>query len=1411
MLALLERLVLSEARCPFAGDGEKRNRMFLPGRLFFSGMVIFLWAKSFFHKDKSMNRTAINRIFALVFPLLFFACARAQSQSPVATQIDGFRYGTEAAPSGREWESPGDLSLNKELPRADFHAFPNVGQARKLLPEHSDRWLSLNGTWKFHWAKTPEERPRDFFDPQKDLSGWDDVPVPMNWNVLGIQKDGSLKYGVPIYVNQQVIFRHSVRPDDWRGGVMRTPPEDWTTYVHRNEVGSYRRDFDLPAGWDGREVFLNFDGVDSFFYLWINGRYVGFSKNSRNVASFNVTPYLNKKGRNTVAVEVYRNSDASFLEAQDMFRLPGIFRAVSLTSRPKVHIRDLVALPNLSPDFRTGTLKMTADLRNLRNKKAKGYAIRYSLYANALYSDENAPAENTKLIARSKDRTAIPKGGSQVVEAELRIDAPNLWSAERPHRYTLVAELLDDGDRTVEAVSTTVGFRKIEIRDTSAEEDEFGQAGRYYYINGKTVKLKGVNRHETDPETGKVISRQQMEEEIMLMKRANINHVRNSHYPDDPYWYYLCDKYGIYLEDEANIESHQYYYGEASLSHPEEWKNAHVARNLEMVHARINHPSIVIWSLGNEAGSGRNFAAAYEAIKKVDKSRPVQYERNNSIVDMGSNQYPSINWVRGAVRGTYRLKYPFHISEYAHSMGNAAGNLVDYWEAIESTNFFMGGAIWDWKDQSIYHYDKRTGERFLAYGGDFGDKPNDGTFVNNGLIFADMVPKPQYYEVKKVYQNVGVKAVDMRRGKIEIHNKNYFTDLSGYQIAWALYEDGVEIQRNQLNYKKSIPPREKQPFDLPYAFEQLKASSEYFVKIQFILTEDKPWAKKGFVQMEEQLAVKEASARPSVAEKAGGKALSRSEETGFYVVDGQNFTVAFDRKTGTIHRLSYSGEQLIGDGKGPKLDALRAPVDNDNWAYKQWFAKGLHNLKHTALSETVYEQPDGTVVLAFVVESQAANGAALNGGTSGRYSLDEHADRPFGPEDFKFTSNQIWTVYRDGSIELQAAVTSSDASLALARLGYAFQMPERYGNYTYYGRGPVNNYADRKTAQFIERHNSTVKEQFVPWPNPQSMSNNEDVRWAALTDDAGNGAVFVAKSPMATSALPWSEMELTLAPHPHELPPSSGTHVHLDAAVTGLGGNSCGQGPPLEPHRVKAAPTVMGFLIRPVNSGDFAEKANVSTGGHAPLSVSRSKNGEVSIAGERTDFAITYQVDESAPRLYQGPFGLRNGGTVRAWYTDDEQLRTSQTFSRIETVPVEVVSVSSEESGGEKASNLVDGDPSTIWHSMYSVTVAQYPHWVDFDMGEAKRIKGFAYLPRQDGGTNGNIKGYRIQVSTDGTDWGDPVAEGEFERGASEKNVQLENPVHGRYIRFTALSSQNGQDFASGASFTVKADSLIDN
>lgn len=1331
--------------------------------------------------------------------LLLCFCSMPTWATP--TNLPGYRYAKEAQPTGKEWESPELIALNKEQPKAYFFSFEDVNSARKVLPENSKYWKSLNGDWKFNWAPDPDSRPAEFYKPNFDASGWDNVQVPMSWNVYGIQKDGSLKYGVPIYVNQPVIFQHAVKVDDWRGGVMRTPPTHWTTYKHRNEIGSFLKEFEIDQSWDGREVFLNFDGVDSFFYLWVNGKYIGFSKNSRNTASFNITSYL-QKGKNTLAVEVYRSSDGSFLEAQDMFRLPGIFRTVALHSTPKVQISDLVVKPSFDKDYVDGTLSITADVRNLSGKKVKDYSISYSLYQNKLYSDESTLVEGVQVqsVVDIVDKAEIKE-----TVAKLQVKAPQKWSSEEPHRYTLVAQLRDKKNRVVETVSTVVGFRVVEIKDTPAHKDEFGLEGRYYYLNGKTIKLKGVNRHETSPSLGHAITRQQMEEEVMLMLKGNINHVRNSHYPTDPYWYFLCNKYGIYLEDEANIESHQYYYGAASLSHPKEWENAHVSRVLEMVHANQNNPSIVIWSLGNEAGPGDNFVTAYNELKKVDDTLPVQYERNNSIVDMGSNQYPSIGWTREAVKGKYNIKYPFHISEYAHSMGNAAGNLIDYWEAIESTNFFCGGAIWDWVDQAIYNYDKVSGVKYLGYGGDFGDTPNDGQFVMNGIMFADLEPKPQYYEVKKVYQYIGIQAVDARKGVFEIFNKNYFTDLSKYELVWSIFEDGKQVESKNAG-SIELAPRSRTQVSLPMAIN-LKNDSEYFVKIQFVLKNDQPWAKRGYVQVEEQILLKSASDKILLSEVAKGSKLELTKSDSHIDIKGGDFTVRFDNQSGTIYSLTYGNENIITSGNGPQLSAIRAFVNNDNWFYSSWFENGLHNLKHKATNVETYKSGDN-IVVSYTVISQAPNGAKIHGGTSsGKNTIEELTNKPFGPNDFRFTTNQIWTIYPDGSIELQASVASNKESLILPRLGYTLRMPEKYENFTYYGRGPVDNYADRKTGQFIEQFTNKVKDEFVNFPKPQDMGNHEDVRWAAMTSNQGKGVAFIATQRLSVSALQYSPIDFVLASHPYQLPKAGDTYLNLDAAVTGLGGNSCGQGGPLAEDRVSAGHHNLGFIIRPLAKiEDLAKVSRVEANGQKPLSITRDRLGKLDILTSDIDAEILYTINNSRKaQPFKNAFDFRNGGTVTAWFKSNPKVKTTESFNKIETVLAEVVFVSSEEAGYGDAKHLTDGDPNTVWHTMYSVTVAKHPHYFDLDLGETKTIKGFTFLPRAGGG-NGEVKDYTIHISTDGKNWGEPIHKSAFEKGDKEKKVYFKTPSKGRFFRFTALSEQYGQDYASGAEISILAE-----
>ena len=1277
--------------------------------------------------------------YFLAFTLVATISATAQHKT-----LAGFAYGNPAAPTGDEWQSPENLSLNKEYPRAYFFSFNNEKQATQVLPEYSPYWQSLNGQWRFHWCKTPDQRPKDFYKTDYDTSKWDAIPVPSNWNVYGIQKDGSLKYGLPIYVNQPVIFYHERKVDDWRKGVMRTPPTDWTTYEYRNEVGSYVREFEVPNNWDGREIFIDFDGVDSFFYLWINGKYVGFSKNSRNVASFDITPYL-QKGKNKVAVEVYRNSDGSFLESQDMFRLPGIFRTVALRATPKVQIFNLNILTDT--DYKTWDLQVKAEVRNLTNQPVEGYSLRYAVYpAKHLYKDEVTETPEKQWT------TKLPKANAKgfATTTSLQKDWKNvrMWSAEAPHRYVLVAQLLDKKGKVVETVSSYFGFRKVDIQNKA------------YYLNGQAIKLKGVNRHETHPAQGHTLTHEQMKDEIFLMKRNNINHVRNSHYPPDPYWFYLCDKYGIYLENEANIESHEYYYGKESLSHPKEWENAHVARVTEMVEATYNAPSVVIWSLGNEAGPGNNFKAAYDHLKTIDKSRPVQYERNNDIVDMGSNQYPSVAWVEKAATGELNIKYPFHISEYAHSMGNAVGNLADYWKAIDSSKFICGGAIWDWVDQSIYHYTK-DGIRYEGYGGDFGDYPNDGQFVMNGIIFADRKPKPQLAEVKKVYQEVAVskytpfhKEDIMSPPVFEIFNKNYFRTLSHLKGVWKLYKNGFEIKKGDFSID-AIPPQKRGIVNIGYLPAE---AADYYINFEFELAEDMPWAKKGFVQAAEQLHWTENEVEKSpIASVAKGEKLTLSKDQKTLI--SKDFSVQFDFEKGTIAKLQY-GEQPIVENSNFQLNAFRAFVNNDVWAYQQWFNKGLHNLQHKALSHKVTKNANGSYSFAFTVQSQAPNGAQLVGKPSAAdHRIEEFTNKPFDNDNFRFVTNQVFTVYPDGSIELQAAIASNEPTAVLPQIGYQLKLPKQFKHTTYYGRGAQDNYSDRKTGAFVGIYNDEVTlplpEGGSSFPKPQDMGHHQDTRWVALkNDDNKIGVLLVANPTMDFSALAHSPQQLTLAGHPYQLPESDATYLQLNAATTGVGGNSCGP-TPLVRDRVTASPTHFGFIIRPIE---------VST----------------SETDENEKIAAQAQVTPStlAPTF---PTSLE----------------------KTKGVPMKVIFASSEEVDLGEATHLIDNDPSTIWHSAYSITVAKYPHWVDFELMKETLVTGISYLPRSDGYKTGDVKDFSVSVSNDGQHW-EEIYKGTFPlKDGSPQKAFFAKPVKTRYLRFTALSEQYGQDYVSGAELQI--------
>ena len=1030
-----------------------------------------------------------------------------------------------AEPTGTEWKEPENLSFGREERRAAFSSFDTLENALKILPEFSERTISLDSdtAWKFKWSPDPASRPVGFEKPDYDVSGWETIKVPCSWQAYGANGKGG--WGTALYVNQTYPFKRD-QPD-----VMGEPPKDWTSYAARNPVGSYRRDFDVPEKWSGQEIFLKFDAVDSFFYLWVNGEYVGFSKDSRNPAEFNVTKFV-RPGKNVVALEVYRYSDGSYLEDQDMFRLSGIARSTWLLARPRNHIRDFTVTPrpvdknNLHGDWELEVHYSGSQRWLLTSNSTWMLASLYTMDGEPI----NIDGSRLCMCLNEHDSGV---GGVGVI----RVHSPKLWSAEEPNCYKLVLNTL------YEYVSCIVGFRTSEIRD-----------GRYYFNNEK-IKFRGVNRSESDPMYGHYVPRERQLQDIRLMKEANINHVRNSHYPEDDYWYYLCDIYGIYVLDEANVESHGYYYGEASLSHRKEWEKATVARNLDMVRRNRNHPSVVFWSLGNEAGPGENFAAASAAIKKMDPSRPIQYERDNSMADVDSNQYPGVDWTVWKAND-HKAKKPFYISEYAHNMCNAMGNLKDYQDAIESSDVILGAAIWDWVDQGLYK--KGNGERgmgnglILAYGGDFGDKPNDGQFVMNGTVLSDRAPEPGYYEVQHVFQPFDFKFAD-DGAKVTIRNLNYFKKATGYTLDIVVL--GAE-KPTRASHPLDIAPRGSATFDV----NGIKGGS-VCVRCEITLDDDDGILKKGHVIANGQFDFKgiyEAANRVEVKAEGNVEETSDAKSIGF---KAGGVEVRFDRTSGALVSYVKGGREFL---LAPMtVDAFRAPSSNEVGLGDRWAQAGLRELvqKATSISK-VTTNPDGSKSFVVVADVRGKQKERLDGfgGNNGK-PCEIVPVGAVAQHDPHFVVAQKWTVFGDGNVACQSEIRSRGRVMELARIGYRFTLDKGLGKVSWFGAGPFENYPDRRSGAFTGWWSTGVDGMVERYAKPQDMGMRCDTAWASLMGSSGMFMLMSLGEPFAFSAIPYSPTELVKAMHPQELPETGKVEFGVYAAVRGLGGASCGPGP----------------------------------------------------------------------------------------------------------------------------------------------------------------------------------------------------------------------------------------------------------
>lgn len=1044
-----------------------------------------------------------------------------------------------SAQTVHDWENHHVLQINREPARAAFTLF----HAQK-----GDCSICLDGTWKFRWTPVPDERIVEFYQTDFNDKDWVGFPVPANWEVNG--------YGTPIYVSAGYPFK--IDPPR----VMGEPKVDYTTYKERNPVGQYRRSFQLPAGWEARgQTFLRFEGVMSAFYVWINGERVGYSQGSMEPSEFNITNYLHA-GENQIALEVYRYSDGSYLEDQDFWRFGGIHRSIHLLHTPDIRIRDYAVrtLP-VSTDYQDFILQIDPQFSVYRGMTGKGTTLQGVLKDASGREIATLKGDVEDILdlehkAGRMNEWYPQRGPRKLGRMSATIKSPKRWTAETPYLYKLHLTLLTAEGEVIEQVEQAVGFRSVEIRN--------GQL----LVNGAPVRFRGVNRHEHDPRTARVMSEERMLQDILLMKQANINAVRTSHYPNVSRWYELCDSLGLYVMDEADIEEHGL---RGTLASTPDWHAAFLDRAVRMAERDKNHPSIVMWSMGNESGYGPNFAAISAWLHDFDPTRPVHYEGaqgaggepDPKTVDVISRFYTRVKQEYlnpGIAEGEDKERAenarwerlleiaertndnrPVMTSEYAHSMGNALGNFKEYWDEIYSNPRMLGGFIWDWVDQGIYKT-LPDGRIMVAYGGDFGDKPNLKAFCFNGLLMSDRETTPKYWEVKKVYSPVELR---VESGELRVTNRNHHTDLSQYRCLWTLSIDGKQKDQGEITLPE-VAPGESETIPLPVSIAGKKASakatSDLRLTISFILKRDALWAKAGHEVAWEQFCIQEGALLSSKLENRGRLKVRADEE--HLSISGSGFSIQWEKNaTGSLTSLTYHGKEMLAHPADfplqPVTQAFRAPTDNDksfgNWLAKDW---SLHQMDNPRISLDSFKhevREDGAVIVRVQTRNRYKEGAIV--------------------------TTSLYTILSDGTIDLKTTFQPQGILPELPRLGIAFCLSSDYNTFIWQGRGPQDNYPDRKTSAAVGLWKGSVADQYMHYPRPQDSGNKEEVRLLMLTDRHGKGIrVDAVEDVFSASALHYTAQDLYKETHDCNLKPRSEIILSLDAAVLGLGNSSCGPG-----------------------------------------------------------------------------------------------------------------------------------------------------------------------------------------------------------------------------------------------------------
>jgi len=978
-----------------------------------------------------------------------------------------------------DWENHKMIGQNKEPAHSTFIPYFNPFTADWEFWPH---YISLNGKWKFNWSPNPHSRPTGFYKQDFDVSKWNEIPVPSNWEFQG--------YDIPIYTN--VVYPFPADP----------PYIDHT----RNSVGSYRRTFHIPEDWKDKEIFLHFAGVKSAFYVWINGKKVGYSQGSCTPAEFNITKYV-RSGENILAVEVYRWCDGSYLEDQDMWWTSGIYRDVFIYATSKIHIRDFFITSDLDERYEDAILKMDVNIINYSDSVFENLKLLINLITP---EGEYYFKEPITVYINSVDSKQ-----EEILKFEREIFNPLKWTSETPNLYVVEMKLVDSQGKEIETQRCNFGFRKIEIKD--------GQL----FINGKPMKIKGVNRHEFDPDRGHAVTVERMIQDIKLIKQNNINTVRTSHYPNDPKWYHLCDYFGLYLIDEANIESHGMGYDlQTTLANNPEWMEAHLDRTKRMVERDKNHPSVIIWSLGNEAGDGVNFEVTSKWIHERDKTRPVHYERAQTrpYVDIVSFMYTPIELLE---KYAQEIKdRPVFMCEYAHAMGNSVGNLKDYWDVIKKHKNLLGGCIWDWVDQGIRKKDEK-GREFWAYGGDFNDEPNDKNFCINGVVLPDRTPEPELNEVKKVYQYIEIEPIDLINGEIRVRNNYSFTNLNFFECKWELQEDGITIQEGMLN-RLSLEPCKTMKVNIPFEKPELKAGSEYFLKISFVLAEDTPWAKRGHVVAWEQFKIPFEVPKVPRFNLFEYSPLELFESSEDITVRGKTIQVVIGKDRGLIESMKFMGKEILLSPLRPNF--WRVPIDNDigNGMPERlgiWREAGK---EIKIVSKSIKKLNERVIEIEYDTRLVKADNSV--------YRIK-------------------YTLYSSGDIVVKVRVMASKKLPEIPRIGMQTEILGEFKEVSWYGRGPHESYLDRKTGAAVGVYTCRVEELVHKYVRPQETGNRTDVRWLKLTNEMGLNLLIVGMPLLEMSAWPFRMEDLERAEHINELIFRDLVTLNIDYKQMGVGGD----------------------------------------------------------------------------------------------------------------------------------------------------------------------------------------------------------------------------------------------------------------